>query len=153
GETRRPYSVRSSAVLPMTVISASGWASSRPRRNRAAPIPPASTVMRTRPSVPRAGKAAYGGPTTREPTSSTAPAGWCHRDVGPVWEARCDTGNTTGSSAVVTEATKRWREIFGLGLLGFPFFTFLAVLFVLFRDVDFGEKVAAMASSAHVGWP
>src|ERR1700722_12833648 len=46
GHTRRPYRVISSPVLPMTVISASGAAALRPRRNRAAPTPPASTVMR-----------------------------------------------------------------------------------------------------------
>src|ERR1700722_4911515 len=46
GQTCRPNGVKSSPVLPMTVISASGTASSRPRRNRAAPTPPARTVMR-----------------------------------------------------------------------------------------------------------
>jgi hypothetical protein len=38
--------VMSSPVLPITVISASGAADLRPRRKRAAPTPPASTVMR-----------------------------------------------------------------------------------------------------------
>src|ERR1700684_3984705 len=51
GQTRSPNSVMSSPVFPMTVISASGAASFRPRRNRAAPTPPASTVMRIRKSV------------------------------------------------------------------------------------------------------
>ena len=46
GQTRRPNRVMSSAVLPMTVIVASGAAASRPRRKRAAPMPPASTVIR-----------------------------------------------------------------------------------------------------------
>src|ERR1700733_6129527 len=46
GQTRRPNSVMSSPVLPTTVISASGAASFRPGRKRAAPTPPASTVIR-----------------------------------------------------------------------------------------------------------
>src|SRR3984885_12268521 len=46
GQTRRPKRVMSSAVLPMTVIVALGAAASRPRRKRAAPMPPASTVIR-----------------------------------------------------------------------------------------------------------
>src|SRR5690348_7458075 len=46
GQTRRPNSVMSSPVFPMTVISAAGAAWRRPRRKRAAPTPPASTVMR-----------------------------------------------------------------------------------------------------------
>src|SRR4051812_856490 len=47
GQMRRPNSVRSSPVFPITVTSASGSAASRPRRNRAPPTPPASTVIRT----------------------------------------------------------------------------------------------------------
>src|SRR5579859_7787846 len=46
GHTRNPDRVISSPVLPMTVISASRAAAFKPRRNRAAPTPPASTVMR-----------------------------------------------------------------------------------------------------------
>ena len=46
GQTRRPNSVMSSPVLPMTVISASGAARSSPRRKRAPPMPPASAVIR-----------------------------------------------------------------------------------------------------------
>src|SRR3954452_20701252 len=61
GQTRRPKRVVSSAVLPITVISAGSSppgpyvgsparSSRRPRRKRAPPIPPASAVIRTRPS-------------------------------------------------------------------------------------------------------
>ena len=56
GHTCRPYRMISSPVLPMTVISASRAAAFRPRRNRAAPTPPASTVMRMADSL--AGSAA-----------------------------------------------------------------------------------------------
>src|SRR5215469_11837690 len=46
GQTWRPNGVKSSPVLPITVISASGTAARSPRRNLAAPTPPARTVMR-----------------------------------------------------------------------------------------------------------
>src|SRR6185437_9570681 len=42
----KPNRMMSSPVLPITVISASGAAALRPRRKRAAPTPPARTVMR-----------------------------------------------------------------------------------------------------------
>src|SRR5215469_3704383 len=46
GQTCRPNGVKSSPVLPITVTSASGTVARRPRRNLAAPTPPARTVMR-----------------------------------------------------------------------------------------------------------
>ena len=46
GQTFSPNRWMSSPVLPMTVMSASGAACLRPRRNRAPPIPPARTTMR-----------------------------------------------------------------------------------------------------------
>src|SRR5688572_10418515 len=48
GQTRRPNSVMSSPVLPMTVTSVGSpaVARSRPRRNRAPPMPPAGTTTR-----------------------------------------------------------------------------------------------------------
>ncbi len=50
GQTRRPNSQMSSAVLPMTVTSASSAAEAaydnNPRRKRAAPMPPAGTTIR-----------------------------------------------------------------------------------------------------------
>ena len=55
GHTRSPNRVMSSPVLPITVrlcgpsLRVSRWRS-RPRRNRAPPTPPASAVMRIRPS-------------------------------------------------------------------------------------------------------
>jgi len=47
GQTRSPWTHRSSPVLPITVTSASGTARRRPRRKRAPPMPPASAVIRT----------------------------------------------------------------------------------------------------------
>ena len=73
GQTRRPNSVMSSPVFPMTVISASGAARRRPRRKRAAPTPPASTVMRITVKCGRFRRAAWGPasalhePPAREP--------------------------------------------------------------------------------------
>ena len=52
----------SSPVLPMTVISAPGAADFSPRRKRAAPTPPASTVMRMPASLATREPAAPGGP-------------------------------------------------------------------------------------------
>lgn len=46
GQTFSPKRWMSSPVLPMTVMSASGTARFRPRRNRAPPMPPARTTMR-----------------------------------------------------------------------------------------------------------
>src|SRR5256885_10798906 len=64
GLTCRPNGRISSPVLPMTVISAAGTAAFRPRRKRAAPIPPASTVIRMDASLagsPRWGRPAAAG--------------------------------------------------------------------------------------------
>ena len=47
GQTRRPNTEMSSPVLTTAVISSSGSAARTPRRKRAPPIPPASTVTRT----------------------------------------------------------------------------------------------------------
>src|SRR5262249_62287102 len=62
GETWRPNRLMSSPVLPITVISASGAADFSPRRKRAAPTPPASTVMRMPASLATRAPAAPGGP-------------------------------------------------------------------------------------------
>lgn len=45
GLTCNPWTVKSSPVLPITVISASGAAPTSPSRKRAAPTPPARTTM------------------------------------------------------------------------------------------------------------
>src|SRR3989442_1525118 len=47
GETWRPKKVSSSAVLTMTVSRRGSRSELRPRRKRAAPTPPASTVTRS----------------------------------------------------------------------------------------------------------
>src|SRR5690349_3720713 len=47
GQIRRPCKVTSSPVLTSAVISASGTAARTPRRNRAPPMPPATTTSRT----------------------------------------------------------------------------------------------------------
>src|SRR6266516_1181042 len=51
GQIRSPNRVMSSPVLPMTVMSASGAATLRPLRKRAAPTPPAGTTIRMRTSL------------------------------------------------------------------------------------------------------
>src|SRR5437868_3111375 len=71
GHMRRPCRVISSPVLPMTVISASRAAALRPRRNRAAPTPPASTVMRMADSL--AGSAAGRGAACRGDMAGRSP--------------------------------------------------------------------------------
>ncbi len=65
GQTFSPKRWMSSPVLPMTVMSASGAARFRPRRNRAPPMPPARTTMRMGASMAGGYDNASGGHATR----------------------------------------------------------------------------------------
>src|SRR6056297_3644895 len=56
GQTRTPRWVRSSPTLTTAVICPAGTTCCRPRRKRAAPTPPASTVYTPPPSTPGAGE-------------------------------------------------------------------------------------------------
>src|SRR5271157_1705056 len=102
GQTRRPNKVMSSPVFPTTVISASGAARFRPRRKRAAPTPPASTVMRITVSV--AGFVGLHGARPARPARLRS--GPC---LPSAWDPRLRSGLPVSPSALLAESDHRLR--------------------------------------------
>src|SRR5579875_1082842 len=103
GQIRNPDRVISSPVLPMTVISASRAAVWRPRRNRAAPTPPANTVMRMADSL--------AGPASGRDSA-------CHGDrAGQLWLAASRHAKLQGVFQVIRGEAQRVREPAALLLL------------------------------------